>query len=95
MIKLAEDAVQVDEQERMSRLQSSSNFSISKLSPASQVKRHSNLKKEKSHYLKLAKSISKQTGIYGWLVQSCMPHSSKQCEVYTQLYLCRARVSNV
>ena len=63
MKTLAENAVQLDEETRKSRLETSSNYGISKLSPASQTKRHSNLKKERAHYMKLAHEISKSTGI--------------------------------
>ena len=63
MKTLAENAVQLDEEARMARLTTSSNYSISKLSLASQTKRHSKLKKEKAHYLKLAHDISKSTGM--------------------------------
>ena len=62
MKTLAENAVQLDEEIRKSRLKTSSNYGISKLSPASQSKRHCNLKKERAHYMKLVHEISESTG---------------------------------
>lgn len=62
--RLANEAVQLDEAVRTSRLDSSSNYFISKLSPANKAKRHANLKKDKAHYQKLAKDISQITGTY-------------------------------
>ena len=55
---LAENAVQLDEETQKSRLKTSSNYGISKLSPASQSN-HCNLKKERAQ---LACEISKSTG---------------------------------
>ena len=62
LIQQGERALLVDEETKKARTSCSSNYSWTKLSPASQAKRHSNLVKERKMYAERASKLMDVTG---------------------------------